>query len=199
MLPPVCKALSQTTASASANILNWRRGREKKAKKPECQLCSVLRLTWLNSGRLRNEINYKKASIIQKHLHLLYSLWEQHLLRADLNYSNPPHSQFEAWMIIKEVLLVIRANHPGILALPLFVVVVLLCITQYSCTRAAFPQTSQVECRIKSCTDHHPHNLRRYSAVNLPAWKIQLDHLIISPINTLSGKGENLFQSSYTA
>lgn len=64
-----------------------------KAKKPECQLCSVLRLTCLNPGKLRNEINYKKAAIVPKHLHLLSLLWEWHLPRADLNYSNPPHSQ----------------------------------------------------------------------------------------------------------
>lgn len=88
---PKCYAKPQHLP-LSANLHSWR---EKKTKTH--QPCNLLgRLTWLNPDKLRKEINYRKAEAIQKHLHLLYLLWEQYLIRTDLNYSNPPHSQVPA-------------------------------------------------------------------------------------------------------
>lgn len=93
LLPPVSEVLSQTAAPASICQPSQLEGKgKKKAKKPQHQVCNALRrLTWLNPGKLRKEINYKRAEIIQKHV--LCLLWEWHLIRADVNYRNPPHSQ----------------------------------------------------------------------------------------------------------
>lgn len=97
--------------------------KQKKAKKPQHRLHHVLRtLTWLNPGKLRKEINYKQAEIIQKHPHLLCLLWERHLPRADLNRRSPPRIQaptrVRGTANYQKVLLLTHTNHPGILALP---------------------------------------------------------------------------------
>lgn len=203
LLPPVSEVLSQTAAPASICQPSQLEGKgKKKAKKPQHQVCNALiRLTWLNPGKLRKEINYKRAEIIQKHV--LCLLWEWHLIRADVNYRNPPHShvptRVRGMANIKEVLLLTRTNHPRILALPLF------CgssITTYNpvLLHKGYFSADFRGAELKSALTAIPTTSGGFScylcSFSLPAQKIQLDYLTISPINAPSGEeGGNFCKS----
>lgn len=107
--------------------------------------------------------------------------------------------EFEAWLIIKKVLLLTCKNHPGILALPLF------CsssITTYNpvLLHKGYFSADFTGAELNPALTAIPTTLGGFScylcSFSLPAQKIQLDYLTMSPINAPSGEGGGNFCKS---